>query len=105
MKVLPEWRGGIFTWWSLPNNVFIEEAGILVVVRKRKTHMAKRKLKNHSGASKRFKRTGSGKWMRRKAGLRHILTSKAPGVKSRLSGAAVVSKEDQYSLSRLLPYK
>ena len=66
--------------------------------------MAKMKLKNHSGASKRFKRSGSGKWMRRKAGMRHILTSKAPGVKSRLSGAAEVRKEDQTSLSRLLPY-
>jgi large subunit ribosomal protein L35 len=67
--------------------------------------MAKMKLKNHSGASKRFKRTGSGKWMRRKAGMRHILTSKSAGVKSRLSGAVEVRKEDQYSLSRLLPYK
>ena len=67
--------------------------------------MAKMKLKNHSGASKRFKRSGSGKWMRRKAGMRHILTSKAPRVKSRLSGAAEVRKEDRTSLSRLLPYK
>lgn len=77
----------------------------MLVVGKRKPNVAKQKLKNHSGASKRFKRTGSGKWMRRQAGLRHILTSKAPGVKTRLSGAAEVSKEDQYSLSRLLPYK
>ena len=67
--------------------------------------MAKMKLKNHSGASKRFKRTGSGKWMRRKAGMRHILTSKAPGVKSRLGKAALVRKEDEYGISRLLPYK
>ncbi len=37
--------------------------------------------------------------------MRHILTSKAPRVKARLSGAAVVRKEDEYSLSRLLPYK
>jgi large subunit ribosomal protein L35 len=35
------------------------------------------KLKTHKGASKRFKRTGSGKLMRKKAGRRHILTSKA----------------------------
>jgi large subunit ribosomal protein L35 len=76
-----------------------------LVVGKRKKNVAKMKLKNHSGASKRFKRTGSGKWMRRKAGMRHILTSKAPGRKAQLRGAAEVSKEDQYSLSRLLPYK
>ena len=46
--------------------------------------MAGFKLKNHSGASKRFKRSGSGKWIRRKAKVRHILTSKAPRVKARL---------------------
>ena len=67
--------------------------------------MAGLKLKNHSGASKRFKRTGSGKWLRRKAKVRHILTSKAPRVKARLGKAAVVCKSDEYSLSRLLPYK
>lgn len=67
--------------------------------------MAGFKLKNHSGASKRFKRTGSGKWLRRKAKVRHILTSKSPRVKARLGKSAVVSKVDEYSLSRLLPYK
>lgn len=67
--------------------------------------MAGLKLKNHSGASKRFKRTGSGKWMRRKAKMRHILTSKSPRVKARLGKSVVVCKVDAYSLSRLLPYK
>ena len=67
--------------------------------------MAGFKLKNHSGASKRFKRSGSGKWIRRKAKVRHILTSKAPRVKARLGKSAVVDKTDTYSLSRLLPYK
>lgn len=67
--------------------------------------MAGLKLKNHSGASKRFKRSGSGKWMRRKAKVRHILTSKAPRVKARLGKSAVVDKVDTYALSRLLPYK
>ena len=67
--------------------------------------MARQKLKNHSGASKRFKRTGNGKWLRRKAGMRHILTTKKPGQKRRLSGATVVRAEDQYSINRLLPYK
>ncbi|HQU29615.1 MAG: 50S ribosomal protein L35 [Nitrospira sp.] len=62
------------------------------------------KLKNHSGASKRFKRTGSGKWMRRKAGSRHILTSKSPGRKAQLGKQAEVRKEDQLRVSGLLPY-
>lgn len=67
--------------------------------------MAGLKLKNHSGASKRFKRSGSGKWIRRKAKVRHILTSKAPRVKARLGKSAVVCKADEYAISRLLPYK
>jgi len=67
--------------------------------------MARQKLKNHSGASKRFKRTGSGKWIRRKAKMRHILTSKPPRQKRRLSGPAVVRDVDSLALDRLLPYK
>ena len=67
--------------------------------------MPRQKLKNHSGASKRFKRTGSGKWMRRRAGTRHILTSKHPEQKRRLSTTLPVRAEDQYALNRLLPYK
>ncbi len=66
--------------------------------------MARMKLKSHSGASKRFTRTGSGKFMRRKSGLRHILTTRSAKRKRRLSGATVVSKIDQVALSRLLPY-
>ena len=66
--------------------------------------MARMKLKNHSGASKRFARTGSGKFMRRKSGLRHILTTKNAKRKRRLNGAVVVSKTNRVPLSRLLPY-
>ncbi len=66
--------------------------------------MARMKLKNHSGASKRFKRTGSGKFMRRKEGLRHILTTKKAKRKRSLDGTTEVSKADRVSLSRLLPY-
>ena len=38
------------------------------------------KLKNHSGAAKRFKRTGSGKFKRSQAFTSHILTKKALSV-------------------------
>ncbi len=62
------------------------------------------KLKSHSGAKKRFSRTGSGKFMRRQAGKRHILTSKNRERKRRLSGAVVVDATKTKSLSRLLPY-
>ena len=66
--------------------------------------MARQKLKNHSGAAKRFHKTGTGKFMRRKAGLRHILTSKTPKQKSRLNDSVVVAKPDQTALARMLPY-
>ncbi|MGB0909529.1 MAG: 50S ribosomal protein L35 [Nitrospirales bacterium] len=66
--------------------------------------MARQKLKNHSGASKRFKRTGSGKWMRRRAKMRHILTTKPPRQKNRLTGPAIVRDVDSRALDRLLPY-
>lgn len=66
--------------------------------------MARMKLKSHSGAAKRFKRTGTGKFLRRKAGLRHILTTKSAKQKSRLNDTVVVAKSDQVSLARLLPY-
>ncbi|HJU03598.1 MAG TPA: 50S ribosomal protein L35, partial [Nitrospiraceae bacterium] len=62
------------------------------------------KLKTQKGASKRFKRTGTGKLMRRKAGKRHILTSKARDRKRRLKGAAVVNSTDAYAVERQLPH-
>ena len=66
--------------------------------------MARQKLKNHAGASKRFRRTGTGKLMRRKAGLRHILTSKNAKRKSRLNDTVLISKADRSAVARLLPY-
>jgi large subunit ribosomal protein L35 len=62
------------------------------------------KLKTHKGASKRFKRTGSGKLMRKKAGRRHILTSKARDRKRRLKGSATVDAGSAYAINRMLPY-
>jgi large subunit ribosomal protein L35 len=67
--------------------------------------MAGHKLKTHKGASKRFKRTGTGKLMRRKAGKRHILTSKARDRKRRLAGATAVDSTATYAVSRQIPYQ
>ncbi len=47
------------------------------------------KLKTHKGASKRFKKTGSGKVVRHHAFARHILTSKAAKRKRRLREGVV----------------
>ncbi len=63
------------------------------------------KVKSHSGASKRFHKTGSGKFVRKKAGKRHILTSKNRERKRRLSGSVVVDETKAAALGRLLPYK
>ena len=66
--------------------------------------MAGQKLKTHSGTSKRVSRTGSGKLVRRKAGKRHILTSKARDRKRRLKNVAAVDKTMTLAIRRLLPY-
>ena len=63
------------------------------------------KVKSHSGASKRFHKTGTGKFLRKKAGKRHILTSKKRDRKRRLSGSVVVDKTRTAALGRLLPYQ
>jgi large subunit ribosomal protein L35 len=63
------------------------------------------KLKSHSGASKRFKRTGTGKIVRRKSGRRHILTSKKRDRKRRLKTTAVVDPTNRLAMERLMPYK
>lgn len=63
------------------------------------------KLKSHSGVSKRFKRTGSGKLVRRKAGRRHLLTSKARDRKRRLKGVVALGANAIYAISRQMPYQ
>lgn len=62
------------------------------------------KLKTHKGASKRFKKTGSGKVKRQHAFARHILTSKPRSRKRKLTTAEVADPADQAKLRRMLPY-
>ena len=62
------------------------------------------KLKTHKGASKRFKKTGTGKIKRSKAYLRHILTSKAKKRKKKLRTATLVSDADAHKVRRMIPY-
>ncbi len=60
------------------------------------------KMKTHRGAAKRFKVTGTGKVMRRKAFKNHILEKKAPARKRRLSAPAQVAKADEDRIKALL---
>jgi large subunit ribosomal protein L35 len=62
------------------------------------------KLKTHKGAAKRFKKTGTGKIVRHKTGLRHILTSKSKKRKKQLGKATLVSDGDYKKAARMIPY-
>jgi large subunit ribosomal protein L35 len=62
------------------------------------------KLKTNSAAAKRFKKTGSGKIRRRKAYLRHILTTKSPKQKRRLRQPGTVDATNVTAIRRLMPY-
>ena len=65
--------------------------------------MAGLKLKTHRGAAKRIKVTATGKYLRRKASLRHLLTTKSRGQKRNLKGPATVDKSVNRMMGRLLP--
>ncbi len=62
------------------------------------------KMKTHSGAAKRVKKTGSGKLKRSKAFTSHILTKKSSKRKRGLRQATVVSESDMKRVKTLLPY-
>ncbi|HEX4975349.1 MAG TPA: 50S ribosomal protein L35 [Pseudomonadales bacterium] len=60
------------------------------------------KIKTHSGAAKRFKKTGSG-FKFRKAFRNHILTKKTTKRKRHLRGTFQVSASDQPAIKRMMP--
>jgi len=66
--------------------------------------MSRPKLKTHRGAAKRFKVTGSGKIVRRKAGGNHILTKKSSRRKRALKKDAMVHETDKKNIKQLIPY-
>jgi large subunit ribosomal protein L35 len=60
------------------------------------------KAKTHSGASKRFRRTGTGKIMREKAGRRHLLEHNSSTRMRRLEGRTAVSGNDTKRVNKML---
>ncbi len=60
------------------------------------------KTKTHSGASKRFRRTGTGKILREKANRRHLLEHKSSTRTRRLEGRTTVSANDTKRVKKLL---
>ncbi len=62
------------------------------------------KLKTRKSAAKRFRTTGTGKVMRRKAFKNHMLEHKSTKRKSNLSKAAVLNDADAERVSLMMPY-
>jgi len=61
------------------------------------------KMKTKSGAAKRFKKLGSGKFKRASANLRHILTKKSTKRKRHLRGTTSVHASNARSVRAMLP--
>jgi large subunit ribosomal protein L35 len=62
------------------------------------------KMKTNRGAAKRFKTTGSGKVVRKKAFANHILTKKATKRKRNLRKSTLLDSTNRQKVSRLIPY-
>ena len=60
------------------------------------------KMKSHSGASKRFKKTGTGKLKARHANSSHILEKKSPKRKRKFSRDQDLAKADVKQVRKLL---
>lgn len=62
------------------------------------------KLKVHSGAAKRFKKTGAG-YKRKQANKSHILTKMTTKRKRQLRGTLIVHASDKILIDRLMRVK
>ena len=62
------------------------------------------KIKTNRATAKRFKITASGRVRRRRAFLRHILSTKTTKQKRRLRKPGLVDKTNEKAIKRLIPY-
>ncbi|XBC41886.1 MAG: 50S ribosomal protein L35 [Buchnera aphidicola (Kaburagia rhusicola rhusicola)] len=62
------------------------------------------RIKTLRSAAKRFKKTASGRFKRKQANLRHILTKKSTDRKRNLRSKIVVSQKDNNRVRLFLPY-
>jgi large subunit ribosomal protein L35 len=60
------------------------------------------KMKTHSGTAKRFRLTGSGKIMRRRAKMNHHFELKSSRVTRRLTNEVTLAKSDVKEIKKLL---
>ena len=61
------------------------------------------KIKTHSGAAKRFKKTGTGKFKFRKANSSHIMTKKSTKRKRSFRLDQMLDKSNTKAVKRMLP--
>ncbi len=62
------------------------------------------KMKSKTGAKKRFRANGAGKFKRSQKGKRHLLTRKAQKRKRQLRGTAMVHETNHDQIRAMLPY-
>jgi len=62
------------------------------------------KMKSKTGAKKRFKANGAGKFRRGRKAKRHLLTRKAQKRKRQLRGTTMVDPTNHKQIHRMLPY-
>jgi large subunit ribosomal protein L35 len=62
------------------------------------------KMKTRKSAAKRFKKTGTGKFIHYKAGRRHLMTGKSAKRRRRLRHGALTKSTDVKRLKAALPY-
>ena len=60
------------------------------------------KMKTHSGAKKRFRKTANGKLRGRRAYSSHILEKKSPKRKRRMAKPVEIKKQDEHRVNKLL---
>jgi large subunit ribosomal protein L35 len=65
-------------------------------------HVAMPKMKTHSGAKKRFRKTAKGKLRGRSANSSHILEKKSPARKRRFARPSKISGADRSRVKKLL---
>ena len=70
--------------------------------RRRKTTASMPKMKTHSGANKRFRLTGTGKVLRRRANRKHLFEHKSSRVTRRLAGEVELAPADAKKIKKLL---
>ena len=66
--------------------------------------MPKIKMKTNSSVKKRFKLTASGRVKRKRAYLRHNLTSKTSGAKRKLRRGGYIAKTQEHQIKAMIPY-